>query len=119
MLRGRFARRRLRGFSSVAYHFQKTAIARPRGYPAVLRRRMGVNGWRRYLRTTLESFWNRILALELLVLCCALPLGFSRGPTLAMSGRCWAVGLGGSRRHCARVSLSNPELKNAAMLMAL
>jgi MFS family permease len=83
-------------FPLLAYHFQKTAIARPAAIPLYYAGAMGVNGLAALIFGRLfDRFGMRILALGIVVSLLALPLGFLGGPTLAIVAvGCWAVGLG-------------------------
>lgn len=83
-------------FPLLAYHFQKTAIARPAAIPLYYAGAMAVNGLAALVFGKLfDRLGMRILALGILVSLLALPLGFLGGPTLAIVAvACWAVGLG-------------------------
>ena len=83
-------------FPLLAYHFQKTAIARPAAIPLYYAGAMAVNGLAALIFGRLfDRFGMRILALGIVVSLLALPLGFLGGSALAIAAvGCWAVGLG-------------------------
>ena len=83
-------------FPLLAYHFQKTAIARPAAIPLYYAGAMAVNGLAALIFGRLfDRFGMRILALGIVVSLLALPLGFLGGSALAIVAvGCWAVGLG-------------------------
>jgi MFS family permease len=83
-------------FPLLAYHFQKTAIARPAAIPLYYAGAMAVNGLAGLIFGRLfDRFGMRILALGIVVSLLALPFGFLGGTTLAIVAvGCWAVGLG-------------------------
>lgn len=83
-------------FPLLAYHFQKTAIARPAAIPLYYAGAMAVNGLAALVFGRLfDRLGMRILALGIVVSLFALPLGFLGGPTLAIVAvGCWAIGLG-------------------------
>lgn len=83
-------------FPLLAYHFQKTAIARPAAIPLYYAGAMAVNGLAALIFGRLfDRLGLRILALGIVVSLLALPLGFLGGSTLAIVAvACWAVGLG-------------------------
>ena len=83
-------------FPLLAYHFQKTAIARPAAIPLYYAGAMAVNGLAALIFGRLfDRFGMRILAGGIVVSLLALPLGFLGGSTLAIIAvACWAVGLG-------------------------
>jgi MFS family permease len=83
-------------FPLLAYHFQKTAIARPAAIPLYYAGAMAVNGLAALIFGRLfDRFGMRILACGIVVSLLALPLGFLGGSTLAIAAvACWAVGLG-------------------------
>jgi len=83
-------------FPLLAYHFQKTALAKPAVIPLLYAGAMGVNG---LAALVLGKLFDRhgisVLSLGILVSMLALPLGFLGGPTGAIASiGCWAVGLG-------------------------
>lgn len=83
-------------FPLLAYHFQKTAVARPAAIPLYYAGAMAVNGLAALIFGRLfDRFGMRILALGIVVSLLALPLGFLGGSALAIAAvACWAVGLG-------------------------
>ncbi len=83
-------------FPLLAYHFQKTAIARPAVIPLLYAGAMGVNGLTALIFGKLfDRYGIQILTFGLFVSLFALPLGFLGGPTGAVAAvACWAVGLG-------------------------
>jgi MFS family permease len=83
-------------FPLLAYHFQKTAIARPAAIPLYYAGAMGVNGLAALVFGRLfDRFGMRILTVGIAVSLLALPFGFLGGPTLVVVAvACWAVGLG-------------------------
>jgi MFS family permease len=83
-------------FPLLAYHFQKTAIARPAAIPLYYAGAMAVNGLAALIFGRLfDRFGMRILALGIVVSLLALPMGFLGGSSLAIAAvGCWAVGLG-------------------------
>lgn len=83
-------------FPLLAYHFQKTAIARPAAIPLYYAGAMAVNGLAALIFGRLfDRFGMRILALGIMVSLVALPLGFLGGSALAIVAvGCWGVGLG-------------------------
>jgi MFS family permease len=83
-------------FPLLAYHFQKTAIARPAAIPLYYAGAMGVNGLAALVFGRLfDRFGMRILTVGITVSLLALPFGFLGGPTLVVVAvACWAVGLG-------------------------
>jgi len=83
-------------FPLLAYHFQKTELAKPAVIPLLYAGAMGVNG---LAALVLGKLFDRhgisVLSLGILVSLLALPLGFLGGPTGAIASvGCWAVGLG-------------------------
>jgi MFS family permease len=83
-------------FPLLAYHFQKTAIARPAAIPLYYAGAMGVNGLAALVFGRLfDRFGMWILTVGIAVSLLALPFGFLGGPTLVVVAvACWAVGLG-------------------------
>jgi len=83
-------------FPLLAYHFQKTAIAKPAIIPLLYAGAMGVNGLTAMIFGKLfDRYGIQILTFGLLVSMFALPLGFLGGSTGAVAAvACWAVGLG-------------------------
>ena len=90
-------------FPLLAYHFQKTAIARPAVIPLLYAGAMGVNGLTALIFGKLfDRYGIQVLTFGLLVSLFALPLGFLGGP--AGSGRRGGLlgrGPGGPGRHSA------------------
>jgi hypothetical protein len=83
-------------FPLLAYHFQKTALAKPAVIPLLYAGAMGVNG---LAALVLGKLYDRhgisVLSWGILVSLLALPLGFLGGPMGAIASvGCWAVGLG-------------------------
>jgi MFS family permease len=83
-------------FPLLAYHFQKTALARPAVIPLLYAGAMGVTGLTALI---LGKLFDRhgivVLSLGILVSMLALPLGFLGGPGAAVASvACWAVGMG-------------------------
>jgi len=83
-------------FPLLAYHFQKTAIARPVAIPLFYAGAMAVNGLTALIFGRLfDRFGIRILSLGIAASLFALPLGFLGGYMAAIAGvACWAIGLG-------------------------
>jgi MFS family permease len=83
-------------FPLLAYHFQKTALAKPAVIPLLFAGAMGMNGLAALILGKLfDRFGIRILSLGILVSLLALPLGFLGGPAAAIAGvACWAIGMG-------------------------
>jgi predicted MFS family arabinose efflux permease len=83
-------------FPLLAYHFQKTAIAKPPIIPLLYAGAMGVNGLTALVFGKLfDRYGIQILTFGLFVSLFALPLGFLGGPKGAVAAvACWAVGLG-------------------------
>ncbi len=83
-------------FPLLAYHFQKTALARPAVIPLLYAGAMGVNGLAALILGRLfDRFGIAVLTGGILISFLALPLGFLGGPGAAIgSVACWAIGLG-------------------------
>ncbi len=83
-------------FALLAYHFQKTALARPAVIPLMYAGAMGVNGLTAMIFGKLfDRFGTLVLVLGILVSALSLPLGFLGGFGAAVAGvACWAAGLG-------------------------
>jgi MFS family permease len=83
-------------FPLLAYHFQKTALAKPAVIPLLYAGAMGMNGLTALvLGKMFDRYGIPVLSLGILVSLLALPLGFLGGPTAAIASvACWAVGLG-------------------------
>ena len=83
-------------FPLLAYHFQKTSVAKPAVIPLLYAGAMGVNGLTALVLGRLfDRFGIRVLSLGILISFLALPLGFLGGPNMAIAAvGCWAVGLG-------------------------
>jgi len=83
-------------FALLAFHFQKTALARPAMIPLLYAGAMGVNGLTAMIFGKLfDRFGTLVLALGILVSVLSLPLGFLGGFGAAAAGvACWAAGLG-------------------------
>jgi MFS family permease len=83
-------------FPLLAYHFQKTALAKPAVIPLLFAGAMGVNGLAALVLGKLfDRFGIQTLSLGILISLLALPLGFLGGPAAAVASvACWAVGMG-------------------------
>ena len=83
-------------FALLAFHFQKTALARPAVIPLLYAGAMGVNGLTAMIFGKLfDRYGTLVLALGILVSAVSLPLGFLGGFGAAVAGvACWAAGLG-------------------------
>jgi predicted MFS family arabinose efflux permease len=83
-------------FPLLAYHFQKTALAKPAVIPLLYAGAMGVNGLAALVLGKLfDRYGIVILSFGIVVSVLALPLGFLGGPAGAIASvGCWAVGLG-------------------------
>jgi MFS family permease len=83
-------------FPLLAYHFQKTALAKPAVIPLLFAGAMGVNGLTALILGRLfDRFGIRILSFGILISLAALPLGFLGGPSAAIASvACWAIGMG-------------------------
>ena len=83
-------------FPLLAYHFQKTAIAKPAAIPLFYAGAMGINGLTALIFGKLfDRIGIRILAAGIAISLLALPLGFLGGSVAAIASvGCWAVGLG-------------------------
>jgi MFS transporter len=83
-------------FALLAYHFQKTALARPAVIPLLYAGAMGVNGLTAMIFGKLfDRFGSLVLVLGILVSALSLPLGFLGGFGAAVAGvACWAAGMG-------------------------
>jgi len=83
-------------FSLLAYHFQKTALARPAVIPLLYSGAMAVNGITALIFGRLfDRYGLPVLASGILVSLLALPLGFLGGPRAAVVAvACWATGMG-------------------------
>ncbi|HEV3198244.1 MAG TPA: MFS transporter [Bryobacteraceae bacterium] len=94
-------------FPLLAYHFQKTALAKPAVIPLLYAGAMGVNGLTALIAGRLfDRYGIPVLSVGILVSLLALPLGFLGGPTGAVSSAgCWAVGLG-AQDACLRAGIS-------------
>jgi predicted MFS family arabinose efflux permease len=94
-------------FPLLAYHFQKTALAKPAVIPLLYAGAMGVNGLTALIAGRLfDRYGIPVLSVGILVSLLALPLGFLGGPTGAVtSAGCWAVGLG-AQDACLRAGIS-------------
>ena len=83
-------------FPLLAYHFQKTAIAKPAAIPLFYAGAMGINGLTALIFGKLfDRLGIRILVGGIAISLLALPLGFLGGSAAAIASvGCWAVGLG-------------------------
>ena len=83
-------------FALLAFHFQKTALARPAVIPLLYAGAMGVNGLTAMIFGKLfDRFGTLVLVLGILVSALSLPLGFLGGFGAAIAGvACWAAGMG-------------------------
>jgi MFS family permease len=83
-------------FPLLAYHFQKTALAKPAAIPLFYAGAMGVVGLTALIFGKLfDRFGIRVLAAGIVASLLALPLGFLGGANAAMaSAAFWAIGLG-------------------------
>ena len=83
-------------FALLAFHFEKTGLARPATIPLLYAGAMGVNGVTAPIFGKLfDRFGLRVLALGIALSAIALPLGFLAGFGAAITGiACWAAGLG-------------------------
>jgi MFS family permease len=83
-------------FPLLAYHFQKTALAKPAAIPLYYAGAMGVNGLAAVVSGRLyDRYGIAVLSLSILLSLLALPLGFLGGANGAIASvACWAVGLG-------------------------
>jgi len=83
-------------FPLLAYHFQKTAIAKPEVIPLLYSGAMGVTGLSALVLGKLfDRYGIAILSVSILVSMLALPLGFLGGPIGAIASvACWAFGYG-------------------------
>jgi MFS family permease len=83
-------------FPLLAYHFQKTALAKPAVIPLLFAGAMGVNGLAALILGKLfDRFGIRILSFGILISLLSLPLGFLGGPKAAIASvACWAIGMG-------------------------
>jgi len=83
-------------FPLLAYHFQKTALAKPAVIPLMYAGAMGVTGLTALVLGKLfDRYGIIVLSFGILVSLLALPLGFLGGPTAAVASvACWAAGMG-------------------------
>jgi MFS family permease len=83
-------------FPLLAYHFQKTALAKPAAIPLFYAGAMGVVGLTALILGRLfDRFGIRVLAVGIVTSLLALPLGFLGGQNAAMASVAfWAIGLG-------------------------
>jgi predicted MFS family arabinose efflux permease len=83
-------------FPLLAYHFQKTALAKPAAIPLFYAGAMGVVGLTALIFGRLfDRFGIRVLAAGIVASLLALPLGFLGGPNAALASVAfWAIGLG-------------------------
>jgi hypothetical protein len=83
-------------FPLLAYHFQKTQLAKPAVIPLLYAGAMGMNGITALvLGKMYDRFGIPILSFGILISMLALPLGFLGGPAGAIASvACWGVGLG-------------------------
>jgi len=83
-------------FPLLAYHFQKTSLAKPAVIPLLYAGAMAMNGITALvLGKMYDRFGIVILSFGILVSLLALPLGFLGGPIGAVASvACWGVGLG-------------------------
>jgi predicted MFS family arabinose efflux permease len=83
-------------FPLLAYHFQKTALAKPAVIPLLYAGAMGVNGLTAMIFGKLfDRYGISVLTFGILISLAALPLGFLGGPNAAIASvACWAAGLG-------------------------
>jgi len=83
-------------FPLLAYHFQKTALAKPAVIPLLYAGAMGVTGLTALVLGKLfDRYGIIVLSFGILVSLLALPLGFLGGPTAAVASvACWAAGMG-------------------------
>lgn len=83
-------------FPLLAYHFQRTAVAKPAVIPLLYAGAMGVTGLTALVLGKLfDRYGIPILSLGILVSLLALPLGFLGGYAGAIASvACWAIGMG-------------------------
>jgi predicted MFS family arabinose efflux permease len=83
-------------FPLLAYHFQKTALAKPAAIPLFYAGAMGINGLSALIFGRLfDRFGIRVIVFGIVASLLALPLGFLGGPAAAIASvGCWATGLG-------------------------
>jgi len=83
-------------FPLLAYHFQKTALAKPAAIPLYYAGAMGVNGLAAVVFGRLyDRYGIAVLSLSIPLSLLALPLGFLGGAYAAIASvACWAIGLG-------------------------
>jgi len=83
-------------FPLLAYHFQKTALARPAAIPLFYAGAMGLNGVAALIFGRLfDRFGIGVIVFGIVASMLALPLGVLGGPTAVMAGvACWGIGLG-------------------------